>query len=362
MQASRLRYETNHARKVYTLYKAAVIGLGFIGAGDQVSGDALGQQVENLDGTHAQALATHEQVELVAGSSRDEGRRNRFAERMNVKNTYSDWREMLRQENLDIVSIATYTPWHAEIAVASAEAGVRAMLCEKPITTRVGDADRVIDACRKHGTLLAINHPRRWHPLWRSVRDEIKEGTIGEISHLTIHWPSGRLGNVGTHMFDAAAFLLDSRADAVSGSLDQFVPPDCRGSEFHDPGGWGIVRLANGVRVHVDAAARIKLPFGFRIFGSLGWIDVGQEDADVHIWTGQKRTIACPADRPSSLAIGVDEIVNCLSHGGDVSATGEDARDALEVIVAFHISNKLDGRWVSLPLEGEDRDLEVMMG
>ncbi len=61
------------------MYKAAVIGLGFIGAGDQVSGDALGQKVENLDGTHAQALAAHERVELVAGSSRDEGRRIRFA-------------------------------------------------------------------------------------------------------------------------------------------------------------------------------------------------------------------------------------------------------------------------------------------
>ena len=86
---------------------------------------------------------------------------------MNVKNTYSDWREMLRCEDVDIVSVATYTPWHAEITIASAEAGVRAVICEKPITTRLRDADRVIDACKKHGTLLAVNHPRRWHPSLR---------------------------------------------------------------------------------------------------------------------------------------------------------------------------------------------------
>ena len=42
--------------------------------------------------------------------------------------------------------------------------------------------------------------------------------------------------------------------------------------------------------------------------------------------------------------------------------TGEHARDALEVIVAFHVSSQLDGRWVSLPFKGDDRDLEVMMG
>ena len=246
---------------------------------------------------------------------------------------------MLRCEDIDVVGIATYTPWHAEITIACVEAGVRAVICEKPITTRVSDADRVIGACKKHGTLLAINHPRRWHPLWRWVRDEIKEGTIGRISHLTIHWPSGRLGNVGTHMFDAASFLLDSRPKAASGTLDPFVPPDCRGPEFHDPGGWGIVRLANGVRVHVDAAARVRLPFGYRAFGSLGWIDVGGEDAGVHMWTGRTRTIACPADRPNSLAIGVDEVVTCLTGGGDVSPTGESARDALEVIVALFLAS-----------------------
>ncbi len=54
--------------------------------------------------------------------------------------------------------------------------------------------------------------------------------------------------------------------------------------------------------------------------------------------------------------------MTCLTGGGDVSSTGGNARDALEVIVAFHVSSKLGGRRVSLPLEGEDRDLEVMMG
>lgn len=63
-----------------------------------------------------------------------------------MKNTYSSWREMLGSEDLDIVSVATYSPWHAEITIACAEAGVRAVICEKPITTRLSDADRVIDA------------------------------------------------------------------------------------------------------------------------------------------------------------------------------------------------------------------------
>ncbi len=63
-------------------FTAAVIGLGFIGAGDEVSGRAIGQDVRNLDGTHASALAHNPHVKLVAGSSRDEGRRKRFSEKI----------------------------------------------------------------------------------------------------------------------------------------------------------------------------------------------------------------------------------------------------------------------------------------
>jgi hypothetical protein len=88
-------------------YRAGIIGLGFIGGADQASGDAIGQVVANLDGTHAEALSRHPRVRLVAGSSRDAGRRERFAARTGAR-TYADWQELLEQEALDVVSVATY--------------------------------------------------------------------------------------------------------------------------------------------------------------------------------------------------------------------------------------------------------------
>lgn len=84
-------------------YRAGIIGLGFIGGADQVSGDALGQNVVDLDGTHFASLSNHPRVDLVAGSSRDAGRRERFAQRAGAT-TYADWNEMLAQEALDIVT------------------------------------------------------------------------------------------------------------------------------------------------------------------------------------------------------------------------------------------------------------------
>ncbi|NQU96757.1 MAG: Gfo/Idh/MocA family oxidoreductase [Chloroflexi bacterium] len=345
-----------------TTFRAAVIGLGFIGAGDPVSGEAIGQQVGNLDGTHAQALADHPQVRLVAGASRDEGRRARFEERHKGAATYADWRDMLGAERPEIVSVATNSPVHAEITVACAEAGVRAVYCEKPLATCLSDADRAIEACRKHGTILAVNHNRRWHPLWRVARDAIRTGAIGDPYHAVVHWPTGRLGNVGTHMFDALRMLLGAEACAVSGSLDPVLSPDCRGAQYRDPGGWGIVAFAAGVRAFVDAPQAAKLPLVVRIVGSLGQLSVSSGGARIEPVAGEAWTLTPPMDGSSSMDRAVRDIVTCLTEGGEPAGSGEDGRAALEIIVGFHVSDRQHGRWVPLPIAAADRDFAIAIG
>lgn len=342
--------------------RAAVIGLGFIGAGDPVSGEAIGQQVADLDGTHSQALAAHPRVELVSGSSRDEGRRKRFEQRHCIPRTYADWREMLASEKLDIVSVATNSPYHAEISIACAEAGVRAVLCEKPIATRLSDADRAIAVCRKHGTLLAVNHSRRWHPVWRRVRNEIRSGAIGQTHEVLVHWTSGRLGNVGTHMFDALRMLLGAEPVAVSGLLDPMLLPDCRGREFRDPGGCGVVSFSNNVKAFIHAPQAAEMPLEFRITGSLGRVTILNGKAFIEPWNDPARAVSAADDGTNSLARAVHEIVKCLTVGGVPASTGEDALAALEVIIGFHVSDRLRGQWVPLPIVGADRELEVRIG
>ena len=271
-------------------YRAVIIGLGFIGGADQVSGDALGQQVSHLDGTHVEALSRHPQVKLVAGSSRDAGRRERFAQRTGVR-TYADWQEMLQQEKPDIVSVATYSPVHAEMTCAAAELGARAVYCEKPIATRIDDAERMIAACRKTGTLLVLNHNRRFNPQFRRLQSLVAEGGLGQLTSANLQWGSGRLGNVGTHMIDSLVMLTGQKVAAVSGTLDQAGRPDCRGGEFTDPGGWGGVTLAHNVSspAEVDAVlaqaeaagGTIARPGGKAFWGGYTGIFI---DPDGHPW------------------------------------------------------------------------------
>lgn len=342
-------------------YRAAVIGLGYIGAGDPVSAEASGHAPREGN-NHAHALANHPAVALAAGSTRDEGRRQRFAQRFGVTNLYQDWREMIERERLDIVGVATHTPSHGEIAIACAEAGVRVIFCEKPLTTSLKEADRVIEACQRHGALLVVSHNRRWDALWRSARDIIQAGEVGEISHVTCQWASGRLGNIGSHMFDTVAMLLARRPVAVSGVLDPVVPPDRRGPGYHDPGGWGVVMFEGGVKVFVDAAHDVRAPFGVRVVGSAAELTIVDGQARLEPREGEDRALSRPPDARNTFAVAVDEIVECLQGNGESSSSGEQGRDALEVIIGLHASHTRRGQWVSLPLEGQDRDIEVNVG
>ena len=344
------------------IYRAAVIGLGFVGAGDQVSGDAIGQYVKDLDGTHAPSLNNHPRVQLVAGSSRNEGRRQRFSEREGVATTYADWRDMLAKESLDIVSVATNTPHHAEIAIACAEAGVKCVFCEKPLTTKLADADRMIDVCAERNVLLVADHNRRWQSHYGLAKQAIADRAIGEVYHVMVHWPTGRFGCVGTHAFDAVRYLLGQNPVAVSGTLDKTGRPDCRGEQYSDPGGWGVVEFEGGVKMYVDGAENAKVPMVIRVVGAEGQLTMHRNDVLIEPWQGEPRTLERDMAAPDSVSLAVDEIVRCLDGTATPTSTGEDGRWAMEIIWGFHLSDHVNAEWVKLPIEGAGRDLEVRIG
>lgn len=340
-------------------YRAGIIGLGFIGGADQISGDALGQKVEHLNGTHLGAMSSHPRVELVAGSSRDEGRRERFAERTGAA-VYADWTEMLREEDLDIVSVATYAHVHAEITIGCAKAGARAILCEKPIAQTVADSARMLEACRQRDVLLAINHNRRFDLNHRRLRDLIAGDGLGRLSSVAVQWSAGRLGNVGTHMFDAVLMLTSRRAEAASGCLDLAGRPDCRGPQFRDPGGWGMIRLEDQVMVTFDAADYASVAPAIQVNGLEGNARISGSDVELEYTDGRRERWDSDSD-DSAMDRAVAEIVASLD-GEPFTYDAELAAHTLETITAIHASHNRNGAFVDLPLAGDDRDLVVNSG
>lgn len=344
-------------------YRAAIIGLGFIGGADQVSGDALGQRVANLDGTHLEALTRNRRVCLVAGSSRDAGRRERFSSRTSAP-AYADWRVMLARERPEIVSVATYAPQHAEITIACAACGVRVIYCEKPLATRLDDAERMIAACRQSGSLLVINHNRRFQPPLRRLRDEIAAGRVGELTSASAIWGSGRLGNVGTHFFNALQLVIDRRVEGVAATLDPAGRPDCRGPSFRDPGGWGLLRFAGGLITTFDAGDYSRVPARLVFNGTLGRALVEAGTVSLEDWDGGREIWSPPTSGETSMDRAMVEIVAWLDQdgAGAFPDSPENSLETLETIVACHASHRRSGAWVALPLSGSDRQIEVQSG
>src|SRR5207247_11376975 len=113
---------------------------------------------------------------------------------------YANYQEMLAREQLDIVSICTWPHHHAPMVIAAAEAGVKAIHCEKPMAPSYAEALRMVDTCQAHGTQLTINHQRRFAAPFHAARDILRSGTIGQLQRL--EGPCANLCDWGTHWVD----------------------------------------------------------------------------------------------------------------------------------------------------------------
>jgi predicted dehydrogenase len=91
---------------------------------------------------------------------------------------HADWRDLLRDPDVDAVYVATPVRLHAEHAVAAAEAG-KHVLCEKPMALDVAACERMVSAARGHGVRLGVAYYRHHYPVVARLRELLASGEIG---------------------------------------------------------------------------------------------------------------------------------------------------------------------------------------
>lgn len=100
---------------------------------------------------------------------------------------YSDYREMLREKDLDIVEIATPDHWHALAMIAAVESGAD-VYCQKPISVDVIEGQAMLAAARKHKRVVQVGTQRRSTPHLAEARDRIvREGKLGNVGLVEIY-------------------------------------------------------------------------------------------------------------------------------------------------------------------------------
>ena len=145
--------------------KYAVIGLGWFGE------------------KHCEVIADLPNAELYALSTRTPERLQEVADRFGVNNTYTDYHDLLANDEIDAVSITTMWDQHAEPTIDSLKAGKHVFL-EKPMASTMEDCRAIVDAANAADGKFMVGHICRFNPRYAAAKAAIDEGKIGEIVYM----------------------------------------------------------------------------------------------------------------------------------------------------------------------------------
>jgi predicted dehydrogenase len=210
-----------------------------------------------IGGVHRMAARLDDRWELVAGAlSRDGENARASAADLHIasERAYTDFREMARAEaarpdGIDAVAIVTPNASHHAIARAFLDAGCH-VICDKPLTTGVAEAEDLVAAVRQSGRLFALTHNYTGYPMVRQARAMVAAGELGAIRVVQVEYPqdwlstrledsgqkqaawrvdpaqagpAGSLGDLGTHAHNLAEFITGLEVEQLSADLSSFV-------------------------------------------------------------------------------------------------------------------------------------------
>lgn len=203
-----------------------------------------------------------------------------------------DYIEMLKSEEIDVVSICTESGYHAKIAIDCLNAG-KHVLIEKPMTMSIEDADKVNALAKEKGLKVAVCHQNRFNPPIQKLRRAIEEGRFGKLINVTarILWTrdqnyydqapwrgtkdldGGTLMNQCIHNIDLLQWMVGSEVERVHSERGTFL----RNIEMEDFGAI-LIRFKNGTIGLVEGSACVypkNLEETLSIFGEKGTVVIG---------------------------------------------------------------------------------------
>lgn len=329
---------------------------------------------------HAESFARVPNCEVIAVASPNLHHAVDFAKRHDIPRALTNFRELLKIDEIDVVSLALPNDLHAEATIAAAEAG-KHVICEKPLATTLEDADAMIAACEMAGVQLMYAEELCFAPKYARARELARSGALGDIflvkhngehsgPHSPWFWDVGRSGggvlmDMGCHGITFARWMLNNAAIThVTANLGTFVHGDKTHGEDHAV---TVLNFAGGQMAVIENswAKGGGMDDRAEIYGTKGhtradlirgnalvtYSDVGYDDAVEKArattgWTYTTFEEAWNAGFPQEMQYFID----CVHHDEPSFITGIDGRTALEVIYAAYRSARI-GATVRLPLK-----------
>ena len=338
-------------------YRVGIIGCGRPRQAEGATGFGMAHR-------HAMGYADSPHTELVALADISRDNAQAFQEEHGGETIYEDYRRMLAEAELDIVSVCVWPHLHAEMVLAAAEVGVQAIHCEKPVAPTFGEARHMVEACARSGVQLTFNHQRRFASPFRTARRLIQEGAIGALQRMEGRCPD--MNDWGTHWFDMMHFYNDETpAEWVLGQIDKTEIRTIFGMA-HETQGISHVRFVNGVEGLLMTGLGASTASANRLLGSEGMIEVGMgQGGAIRLCNGQTtgwQNVETDGSIHDLDAVqrGIADLIEALRNGTEPELSARRAFRAAELTFATYESSRRRGR-VNLPLEIEDSPLLEML-
>ncbi len=332
-----------------TQFRVGIIGCGRPWKSEGASGFGMSR-------FHARGYADSPHAKIVALSDLEISHAEAFQERHGGDALYTDYHEMLAKADLDMVSICTWPHLHAQMVIDAAEAGVKAIHCEKPMAPTWAEAKRMAEACDGRGVQLTFNHQRRFGPEFRQARELLRSGAIGDLVRL--EGSCGNLFDWGTHWFDMFFFYNDEAA--VEWVLGQVEPTGGSSIFGIQVEGQAIsqFQFENGVIGILTTSMVEGWPLSTRIVGADGIIEASLRTDPLRVWAKGSpgwQTITLEGDNglEATVAAGVVDAVAALAEGREPELSSRKVVKATELIFATYESARRGGR-IDLPLTVDD--------
>ncbi len=292
---------------------------------------------------------------------------------------YDDYKKMIEDVTPELVSIATESGNHAEIALYCIDNGINVII-EKPMAMSMSDADEIIRRSEEKGVKVSACHQNRFNIAIQELRKAIEAGRFGKLSHGSIHvrwnrnenyykqalwrgtWAQdgGALMNQCIHGIDLLRWMMGDEIDEIYGATRQ---------QFHDyleaeDVGMAVIKFKNGAIGTIEGTTNVypeNLEETLYIFGEKGTVKIGGTSTNnIDVWNFadeseddsknkglKEQTSNVYGNGHTSLfADVIDAIENDRKPYVDAVA----GRNALEVVLAIYKSQKT-GEIVKVPLE-----------
>src|ERR1039457_6163696 len=269
---------------------------------------------------------------------------------------YENFDEIAHNPAIDAVYVALPNSMHAEYTIRAAKAG-KHVLCEKPMSTNVAEAESMIAACKAANVKLMIAYRCHYEPTNLKAIKLIRDGALGQVQAIespfgfNIHageWRlskklagGGPLFDVGIYSLNACRYLNGEEPSDIS-AYASVIDHDGRFNEVEENVAW-TMKFPSGIVASCTTTYGSNMAGYYRVYGSKGWLQVDQAVVYEGLrlraeFSGTKLDELNPARDPSHFQVEAEHFSNCVLNNLQPQSPGEEGLTVMRLITKIYRS------------------------